>query len=70
MTIASVKKSDYMEKGSPEQFENLGKVTEWQPPRTSTDTVGEVMEIFHNKLPPMPENLAFMFHHNSTQKQK
>ena len=33
-------------------------------PRTSSDTVGQVMEISHDKLPPMPKKSASMFHHN------
>ena len=45
-----------MEKDPPEQLKHLGKIIETQSPRASTDTVGEVMEISHHKLPPMPEN--------------
>ena len=33
-------------------------------PQTSTVTIGEVIEISHEKLPLMPEKLAFVFHHN------
>ena len=32
--------------------------------RKSPNTVEEVMEISHDKIPPMPEKSAFMFHHN------
>ena len=64
MTIGNVKESDNMEIDPPEQLENSGKMIEKQSPSTSTDTVGEVMEILHDKLPPMPKKLAFMFHHN------
>ena len=62
MTICYVKESDYMEK-APRANQN-GKNTDIQLPRTSSDTAGDLMEISHNKLHPMPEIPAFMFHHN------
>ena len=59
-----------MEKGPPEQPKMVGKITEIQPLRPPSDTVGEVMEISHDELPPMPEKSAFMFHHNFLSKTK
>ena len=70
MTIGYVKESDPLEKYPSEQLKNTRKIIETQPPRTSTDTVGEVMEILHDKLHTMPEKLAFMFCHNLYPKPK
>ena len=44
-------------------------MTEVQPP-TSFDTIREMTEISHEKLSPVPEKSAFIFHHNFTQSQK
>ena len=63
MTISCLKELDYIDK-DPQKTQNLGRMDETQPPKTSVDTVREVMEILHNKLPPMPKNLAVMSHHN------
>ena len=52
------------EKMPPEQPKTVGNMTEIQHPRTSPDTVGEVMEMSCDKLPQMPKTSAFMFHHN------
>ena len=49
-----VKESDYIEKHQIDQQDNIGEVT----------------EISHQKLPPMPQKPAFMFHHNFTQNQE
>ena len=43
---------------------------EIQPPTTSFDTVGKMMKISQEKLPPIPEKSAFRFHHNFYQKPK
>ena len=45
-------------------------MTEIQSLTPSFDTVMEVTEISHEKLPPMPEKSAFMFHHNFYPKPK
>ena len=47
-TIIYVKESNYIEKSQIDQHE----------------TIGEVTEIFHEKLPAMPEKSTFTFHHN------
>ena len=52
MTICYVRESDYKEKGPQEQLENSGKTIKTQPPDTSTVTIGEVIKISHDKLPP------------------
>ena len=41
-----------------------------QTPTPSFDTVREVTETSHEKLPPMPKVTAFMFHHNFYPKPK
>ena len=70
MTIGYVKQSDYKGKDLPEQFKNSGKTIKTQPSETSTGTRGEVIEISHEKLPPIPEKSTFMLHHNSYPKLK
>ena len=57
-------------KSPPDQQETVGKMTEIQSPTPSFNTVGEVTEISHEKLPPMPEKSAFMFHCNFYPSQK
>ena len=56
MTIGYIKESEHGEKWSPGTTKNSGKTIKVQPPKTSTFTVGEVIEISHDKLPPMPKN--------------
>ena len=60
MNIGYVKESDYKEKDPQEQLENSGKTIQTQPLKTPTVTVGEVIEISHEKLPPTPEKFAFV----------
>ena len=69
MTIGYVRESDYMEK-APYTNEKVEKMTEKQSPTPSSNTVREVAEISHEKLPPMPEKSAFMLHHNFYPKPK
>ena len=50
MTISYVKELDYKEKDLQEQLKNSGKIIQTQPPKTSTLTVEDVIEISHEKL--------------------
>ena len=52
--IGYMKESDYIEKHMIEQ----------------SDHITEVIEISHENLPPMPDKLAFMFHHTFYAKPK
>ena len=69
MTTGYVKELEYVEKAPPEQFKNSGKVTETQPFRTSTDTVGEVMEI-HWWITLNTRKVSLQFLHNFYPKPK
>ena len=53
----------------PDQKETAGKMTE-NNPHNIFGTVGEVTEISYEKIPQMPEELAFMFCHNFYPKPK
>ena len=45
-------------------------MSEIQPHRTPSDRVGEVIEMSHHKLPPVPEKSNFIFHTNFNPKPK
>ena len=70
MTIGYVKILDYKEKDPPRTTKKLGKNHYNTAPKTSTVTVREVIEISHEKFLSMPEQLAFIFHHNFYPKPK
>ena len=68
-TIGYAVESDYMKKKNKKQ-ENVGKMTEIPPSIQCFEAVKEVTEISHEKLPPILEKSAFMFHHNFYPKPK
>ena len=68
-TISYARESDYMKK-KPYQWENIGKMIEIPHPIQHSDVVTEVTEISYEKLPPMPEKSAFMFHNKLNPKPK
>ena len=70
MTISYVEESDDKEKDAQEQLKHSWKNIKTQPPQRSTVTVGEIIEISHDKLPPVSEKSAFMCHHNFCLKPK
>ena len=48
----------------PQPTKNIGEATKKPHLTQNFDTVKEVTEISHDKLPPLPEKSAFMFHHS------
>ena len=53
-----------------EYLKNSGRTLKTHTPRTSIVTVEEDMEMLHDKLSPVPERSAYMFHHNFYPKSK
>ena len=69
MTIGYVKESDHMEKDPPEHSKIQEKQLKHNPLKHYLYSRGSY-GMSHDKLPPMPDKSAFMFHHNFYPKPK
>ena len=61
-TIIYARESDYIGENTPNQQQSVERMTKIPPSIQYSDAVKEVTEVSHEKLPPMPDKSAFIFH--------